>query len=809
MVDLDVVLGQLTFDEKVSLLSGADTWRTTPIERLGIAPLKLSDGPVGVRGDATTTAACFASAIGLAASFDPDLALAVGRALDDELATKGAQVLLGPTVNLARHPLGGRNFECYGEDPLLAATMAAAMITGIQARGRGACVKHFVANDTEYRRLSVSVEVDERTLREVYLAPFEAAVTAGVWAVMAAYPRIGGTHATEHRDLLDGVLRREWGFGGVVVSDWGATHSPRAAAAGTDLEMPGPARAYGDRLVGAVRRGEVSEADVDRRARAVLGLLSRAGRIGGPPLGAESAVDRAEHRDLIRRAGAAGTVLVRNDALLPLDPSVLSRVAVIGPNAHPGRIQGGGSAQVPAHRAVSPLEGLRQGLGGGVVVDWHPGCLAHKFLPQVPLEAWCDAGEVERPVRLEVFPTPDLSGDPVQARATRRIGALIQGLQDGMPDPMSWSRRWRGRYRAGASGPHTFGVTAVGPARVLVDGALVVDNWTAPLPGESFFTKGSAEARSAVDLEAGQEVDVVVEWSRGTDPDLVGLRFGILPPTDEDVMMAAAVAAAAAAEVAVVVVGLDADWETEGVDRAGWDLPGRQAELVGRVIDANPRTVVVVNAGGVVDLPWLERAPATLIVWYPGQELGHALADVLLGRVDPGGRLPVTFPARLEDGPTWLDVPGDADRLHYREGLFVGHRWYDARRIEPRIPFGHGLSYAELHLGPPVLAGDRADGGAEIVVPVENRSERAGRAVVQLYLEPPAGAHTRPVRALAAFAALDVPGRSTVEARLRVPRRRFEVWDPDRSGWVLPSGSYRLRVGASSADLGAAVAVER
>jgi beta-glucosidase len=806
--ELERSLADLTLEEKVRLLSGADTWRTTAIERLAIGALKTSDGPVGVRGDATVSAACFPAPIAVAATFDTGLAHEIGRAIDDELVSKGAQLLLAPTVNIARHPLGGRNFESFGEDPVLTSAMGVAVIAGVQHTGRrGACVKHFAANDVEYRRLTVSVEVDERSLREVYLAPFEAAVRAGVWAVMAAYPKVGGVHATEHAHLLQTILRDEWGFDGVVLSDWGATHGPEAVVAGLDLEMPGPPLGFGPRLLEAVRHGRIDEALVDRRVRALLGLLERAGRLEGSELPVEEAIDRPEHRALIRRVGAAGTVLVRNDGILPLVAARLTRVAVIGPNAHPGRIQGGGSAQVPAHRTVSPLDGLRDRLGD-VEVTWSPGCLTHRYLPFVPQERWVGPDGVDRPVLAETFASADLSGVPVVRRTTTGIGAFHHGPQTDLPDPLSWSRRWTARYQADRSGPHEFGVTAVGPARVIVDGVLVVDNWTAPERGESFFAKGSVERSGVVDLEAGQIAEVVVEWSRAPDPDLAGLRFGMLAPVDEERLLADARDAAAAADVAVVVVGLDAEWETEGVDRASWDLPGRQAELVARVLEANPRTVVVVNAGGVVDLPWLDQAPATLIVWYPGQEFGHSLAEVLLGDRDPGGRLPVTFPTRLQDSPTWLDVPGDGDHLHYREGVFVGYRWYDARELEPRVPFGHGLSYADLRLGPPSLVED--DGDRVVVqVPVHNHADRSGRAVVQVYLEPPPGPWARPRRLLAAFAALDVGPRDEAVAEVVVPRRRFEVWDPTGGVWVLPGGTYRLRVGASSRDLGEAVAVVR
>ncbi len=805
----DRLVAQLTRDEKVALLSGADVWRTAAIERLGIPATKTTDGPNGARGDSTTgaRAVCLPASISIAASFDAELVTEVGRLLGRETVRKGAQILLAPTINMARHPLGGRNFESFGEDPMLTSVMAVAYIAGVQDEGVGACAKHFVANDVEYARLTVSSEIDERTLREVYLAPFEAAVNAGVWSLMAAYPKLNGEHCTENRWLLTDLLRDEWGFDGLVMSDWGATHHrSRPIVAGMDLEMPGPPLVLGQGLLDAIEAGELTEADLDAPASRVVDMAVRAGRIGDLAADVEQSVDLPEERALAARAASDGMVLLRNEAaegqapVLPLDSSALTTVAVLGPNADPGVIQGGGSAQLPAHRVVSPLEGLATAFDQADVRH-HPGCLAHRYLPQPASDLW--AGDITR----EVWASSDLSGQPALTRPSSGIYNLTAGGIAELPDPMSWSMRWTADINVATTGTHEFSVFAVGPSRVLVNGELVVNNWDDTDPGDGFFQKSTTERRGSIDLTAGETATVEVEWSRGDDDLLAGLRFGYLAPVDEDAMLDEAVALAASSDVAVVVVGLDAEWETESHDRIMFGLPGRQDELVRRVVAANPRTVVVLNAGGPVDLPWLEDVPAALVAWYPGQEFGTSLAAVLSGDAEPGGRLPVTFPRRLGDAPTALDVPGDGDLLHYREGSMVGYRWYDTRSIEPLVPFGFGLSYATFEVGAATVLADGSE-GVSVSVPVTNTSNRPGKAVVQVYVEPPAGRLRRPLRLLGGFAATRLDGGASSTLTIVVPARAFEIYEPGQ-GWVTPAGEYRLHVATSSRDLLHSVSVER
>ncbi len=806
----DDLLRQLTTEEKVFLLSGSDVWRTFAVERVGLPALKVTDGPNGARGDSSTgaRAVCLPSSICLASTFDVDLVRDVGELLGRETQRKGAHVLLAPTINIARHPLGGRNFESFGEDPLLTSTMAVAYIEGVQAvEGVGACAKHFVANDVEFARMTVSSEIDPRTLREVYLAPFEAAVGADVWSVMASYPKLNGEHCTEHSWLLTDLLRDEWGFDGLVMSDWGAMHHhARPIIAGMDLEMPGPPRALGARLLAAVESGEVPMDVLDDRARRVIDLGIRAGRIGELEEAPEQSVDIPEDRAFARRVAQQGVVLLRNELVggqrvLPLEPSSVSTLAVIGPNVDPGIIQGGGSAQLSPHHLSSPLEGLSDGFGQVIAV---PGCRRERYLPLVPSQAWESAGD--RPLELEVFAGTDLGGTVVQERSTRSIGAMIMGGVEGLPNPNHFSNRWTGTLRIDQAGTHRFSVFACGESRVLIDGSVVVDNWTSPTMGDGFFQMASTEVVGSVDLTVGS-VEVVVEWTNDPAALIAGLRFGWLVPTDDDQLMADAVAAASSADAAVVVVGLDADWETESHDRPIFGLPGRQDELVRNVLAANPRTVVVLNAGGPVDLPWFEEAPAVMVGWYGGQEFGGALCDVITGVVDASGRLPVTFPKHLADAPTALDVPGDGTKLHYREGLFVGHRWYDARSIEPLAAFGHGLSYTEFAFGSLAVEID-ADGSAQVSFEVTNTGDRVGTAVPQLYMAPPSGANTRPVRSLCGFGSVVIDPGSTVIESINVPRRAFEIWTEDL-GWHMPAGPYELHLGTSSRALLGSVSLER
>ncbi len=798
---IDELLGRMSIEEKVSVLAGADLWHGTGVPRLGIPPIKMTDGPCGARGgryQGGTTAACFPCGTALAATWNPELVERVGAALAEEVRTKGAHLLLAPTVNIHRSPLAGRNFECYSEDPFLTARIAVAYIRGVQSRNVGACIKHFVCNDSEFERNTISSQVGERALREIYLAPFEVAVKeAKPWSVMAAYNRVNGTYASEHPRLLQDILRGEWGFDGFVVSDWYGTRSTAAAVeAGLDLEMPGPARHRGEKLHDAVKAGAVSESSLDAAVRRLLELTVRSGAFEQPEEAPEESVDRPEHRRLAREAAAEAIVLLKNEpGVLPLDRRAIQTLAVIGPNADAAQVQGGGSAGVTPHYSVTPLEGIRAACADGVAVRYERGCTNHRVLPVI------DARLVPSGFRVDYFGSPDLSGDPALTEHSDRIDFVWEGRIEPKVDPEIHSVRFAGTFAPTEEGAFTFSLTSVGRSRLFIDGTEVIDNWTQQIRGESYFGAGTIEMKAQLEMREGEEREIRVEYCRG-NPFISGIRVGALLPVPDDLIDRAA-AAAAEAEAAVVVVGLDDKWEGEGGDRLDMELPGRQAELVEQVAAANPNTVVVVNAGSPVAMDWLDRVPAVLEVWYPGQELGNSLADVLFGEVNPSGKLPTSFPKRIEDNPAYLNYPGENGEVLYGEGLFVGYRYYDRKRIEPRFPFGHGLSYTRFDYGELHMGSDRIGPGDELVVDVEvaNVGDRAGREVAQLYLCDVECSLVRPEHELKAFCKVALAPGERKTLRFTLDPRALSFYDPAKEDWVAEPGEFEVRVGSSSRDI--------
>ncbi len=798
--DLNALLAELTLSEKVALLAGRGMWVTVAIPRLGIPAIKVTDGPNGARGSGASgaSAASFPVGSALASSWNTGLIRDVGRALGQEARSKNAQVLLGPTVNLHRTPLGGRNFECYSEDPYLSGHIACAFIDGVQAESVGACIKHFVCNDSEFERHTISSDVDERTLRELYLTPFELAVRhAGPWTVMSSYNRVNGTYTSSHRNLLRDVLKDEWGFDGVVISDWGAALETEAnLSGGLDLEMPGPTRTRGEALEAAVRDGRVAETDVDDAVRRMLRLIARSGRFANPEPQPERSEDRPEHRALARRAAAEGMVLLKNAGMLPLDPERIRRLAVLGPNAERGQIQGGGSSAVFPHYQVMPLEGIRQ--AGNWQVDHAPGCFNHKYLPMPGPGMLTFDGEPG--ARLSLFAAGDST--PALTRQVELgfspVGGLALNMMAGNRVGAEFTARLEADLVPEQSGEHAFGLLSSGLARLYLDDEVLIDNWTDQQPGDAFFGQGSTEKRAAASLEAGRCYRYRIEYQSRPGTMISGVRYGILPPQPDD-LTAEAVAAAGQADAALLVVGSNADWETEGNDRTSLELPGAQNALIEAVLDANPNTVIVLNTGAPVAMPWLERAGAVIQAWLPGQEFGNALADVLCGAVNPSGRLPCTIPRRLEDTPAFTSYPGEAGHVLYGERGFVGYRWYDSRAIEPLLPFGHGLSYTTFHYHPLRLSahGD----GVQIDVDIENSGARAGQEVVQVYVAPGASRVQRPDQELRAFAKLSLEPGEVRTATLTLTPRDFAIWDVAGGAWLREAGAYEIRVGASSRDI--------
>ncbi|MEV5970930.1 glycoside hydrolase family 3 C-terminal domain-containing protein [Streptomyces sp. NPDC051921] len=792
---VEAALAKLDLDAKTRLLAGQDMWSLPALPEIGLASLVMSDGPIGVRGvrwTADDPSVALPSPTALAAAWDPALARRAGRLLAQEARRKGVHVLLAPTVNLHRTPLGGRHFEAYSEDPFLTGAIGTGYVRGVQDGGVGTTVKHFVGNDAETDRFTVDNKIAPRPLRELYLAPFEAIVkNAHPWGIMTAYNQVNGTTMTEHRHLVNEVLRGEWGFDGYNVSDWMAARSTRGdIEGGLDVAMPGPRTVYGEALATAVRAGEVDETAVDAAVRNVLRLAARVGVLDGAPAAVTEPPAPVDGDALAREIARRGFVLVRNEnGALPLERG---SVALSGAAARDARVLGGGSAQVFPEHTVSPLDGLTAALPEGslsYVVGADP---SDELAP-------ADQGFTLRAV------CRDAAGD-VLGEGSLPNGQ-VQWIGDDLPAGVTHdalaSIEVVGTFTPRESGEHSFGTRGLGAyaltvaGRVLFDGVQAMGPETDPF--EAFF--GSPVERGTVALTAGETVEVSLLHTLDKEfaAPLPAVMFSFVhlgPRRDPDELIAEAVEAARAADTAVVVVATTERVESEGFDRKDLALPGRQDDLVRAVAAANPNTVVVVNAGSPVELPWREDVAAILLTWFPGQEGGAALADVITGAEEPGGRLPTTWPVALADVPVTEVTPTDGE-LDYAEGVFIGYRAWDKAGAVPAYPFGHGLGYTTWTYDSLVATPESA------TVRLTNTGARAGREVVQIYLAPVADGVERPARWLAGFASVEAGAGETVEVTVELPRRAFEIWDEEKGGsgaWTFVPGGYEVLAAHSLSD---------
>ncbi|MEU5927196.1 glycoside hydrolase family 3 protein [Streptomyces antimycoticus] len=788
---VEAALARLDLSAKARLLAGQDRWSLPALPEIGLKSLVMSDGPIGVRGvrwAADDPSIALPSPTALAATWDQDLARRAGVLLAQEARRKGVHVLLAPTVNLHRSPLGGRHFEAYSEDPYLTGVIGAGYVNGVQSGGVGTTVKHFVANDAETERFTVDNLISERALRELYLAPFEIIVAnARPWGIMTAYNAVNGTTMTEHRRLVNEILRGEWGFDGFNVSDWTAARSTKGAIeGGLDVAMPGPTTVYGDALAQAVRDGWVEEATVDDAVRNVLRLAARVGILEGASPVVTGLPDLIDGEDLAREIARRSFVLVRNEReALPLKPGT---VALIGAAARDARVLGGGSATVFPSRIVSPLEGLTAAL------------------PE---------GALSYAVGADPSTEPAIAGQGFELRAVCRgaDGTVLgtRGVPDGqihwngsdLPEGVTPEHlhtiELTGTFTPRETGPHTFGIKGIGAFRLSVDGTTYYDDiqrldnddpfagiFDAPVP------RAQAELTAGEPVEVSLTHDVAVSGDEALMRDITFALAHQEPRRDPDELIAEAVEAARTADTAVVVVATTDRVESEGFDRTDLRLPGRQDDLVRAVAAANPRTVVIVNSGSPVELPWREEVAAVLLSWFPGQEAGAALADVLTGAHEPGGRLPTTW-GSLDDAPVTQVIPEDGE-LPYSEGVFIGYRAWEMEGRTPAYAFGHGLGYTDW-----AYESVESD-GTTVAVRLRNSGERAGREVVQVYLSPSEPDAERPARWLAGFAGVEAGPGESAEVTIGLPRRAFDIWDEKTSTWSLVSGSYEIEVGRSITD---------
>ncbi len=787
--EITELVAKLTLAEKARVVSGETMWKTYALPSIGLRSMTLSDGPSGVRGpiwDERLPSLTLPSASCVSATWNRAALASVGHISAFEARNKGVDVVLGPTINLHRSPLGGRHFEAYSEDPLLTGELAAAYVSGLQEQGVAATPKHYIANDSENERFTLNAVVDEQTLHEVYLAPFEQAVReARTWSIMSSYNSINGVTGSEN-DLLRNPLSTVWGFDGMVVSDWTAVRSVvESGNAGNDLAMPGPRTPWAEGLENAVASGAVSEAALDEKVARILLLAKRVGALGSSVTKEVTPINgRAE----IRKIAADGMVLVRNNGILPLKPE--TAISLIGSHAKFGRVQGGGSATTVSEAPVHPLVGIQaQGKNVSYAVGFH----AVDSLDDFPLDQLVD-GEI-------VLDWIDIDGKS-HGRESRKAGFYLADTAD-LGESVKGLRA-SVQFTANETALHRFGGGGIGTHTYRVNGEVVHTDKLEIHEGMDLAEAFLAPPQTYFDymVEAGTTVTVELAFIGGLPSFMSGFSgfFGYRAPRlSEDAEWAKAIEAAKAAEVAVVVVGTTALVESEGYDRKDLLLPGRQNELVEAIAAVNPNTVVVVNSGSPVELPWKEKVSAILLTWFPGEEFGNALADVLFGQSEPGGRLPTTW-GPLSEAPVTNTNPTNG-QLVYSEGINIGYRAWIKEGRKPNYWFGHGLGYTSFEFSDLNVAAEASTtADMKVAVKVTNTGNRTGQSVVQVYLRRKNTSVNRPELWLAGFEKVSVASGASVEVTVSVAARRFAHYD---GGWQFEAGEFEVLVAQSAELVGA------
>ena len=828
-IDIDRALNELTIKEKIDFLSGIDNWHLQPIDRLGIPKLRMSDGPNGVRGTKGfngTAAACLPNATCLAATWDIDLIRKGGELQGDEALAKGASVILGPTMNMQRSPLGGRGFESFSEDPYLSGSMAAATVQGIQSKGVAATAKHFVCNDQEHERNIVNSIVTDRALREIYTLPFQLTqLWAKPWCYMTSYGKVNGLHASENAHLLQDILRGEWAADTLVMSDWyGCYSAAESVKAGLDIEMPGPPYARGGQINHALMCGKLTEYDLDCRVREILKLINRVLPLGIPSDAPESTIDTPETSAKLREIAADGIVLLKNDRkVLPFDSN--KSIAIIGPNAKmTNTYAGGGSASMAPYYVVSPYEGI---ILQAKHAKYTEGCTGYKKLPL--LSNLCQTPDGSKPgLHMKCYDLPPSSPDRKLLEEVH-VSSTDATMFDFLPRTVTaahplWYATLTGKLTAETTGDHKFSLSVAGTGKLYLDSKLLIDNATKQTKGDSFFGLGTAEEYGTVHLKKGQTYSITLDYGSlitsplitpGGDIQSGGLRIGCTAVTDPRSELNKAIELAQSVDQVILVAGLNADWESEGYDRTDMSLPGLTDELVTRVTAANPNTAVVIQSGTPVAMPWASNVPAILQTWYGGNETGNAIADVLFGSVNPSGKLPLTFPLRTEDNPAYLNFRSERGRALYGEDIYIGYRFYEKTKKPVLFPFGHGLSYTTFSISDLSLSfsdpTSTSTSTTTVTIKPPNRTTTLtatvhltntghfpGSQTLQLYIKPPHPSPTsisRPIKELKGFAkVLLQPGeQKTVEIQT-LARYAFSFWDERRKAWCVEKGRYQIGV---------------
>jgi beta-glucosidase len=789
---VDTLLGKMTLEEKIEIIGGENTFYTHPFPHLEIPSLKMSDGPLGVHDYGPTTA--YPASIALAASWDVELAKGVGAMMGRDARARGVNFILAPGMNIYRAPMNGRNFEYFGEDPFLASRMAVSVIEGIQQQGVIATAKHFVANNEEYGRLEVSSDMDQRTLREIYLPAFEASVKEGkVGSVMDAYNPVNGVFMTQNGYLNNEILKQEWGFDGILMSDWGATHDGVAAAnGGLDLEMPSAAYMYKDTLLAAIKDGRVSGATIDDKVRRILRKAIEFGFLDRPQTVSDIPLLSQEGRHVALQEAREGMVLLKNAGnILPLNKAKIKRIAVIGPDAYPAVIGGGGSSLTKPFNSVSYLEGISDYLGTTANVLYAVDVPALEEVFQNSEFVTAPGGSVG--LNGEYFNNENLEGAPALVRTDPHVDFHWGDGSYAANEPVDhFSARWTGYFVPNKSGDYTLYTNSDDGVRLYLDDERVIDDWQ----------RHSETVNSCVRrLESGRPYKIKLEYFERVGTATVGLgvsaiELGVGRETK---------ALAAKADVVILCVGFDPATETEGSDRT-FVLPAGQDELIQQITSVNKNTIIVLTSGGNVDMSrWIDRVPGLIHAWYPGQEGGTALAQILFGDYSPSGKLPASFERLWEDNAAFNSYyPANGEkRVRYSEGVFVGYRHFDRSTTKPLFAFGYGLSYTTFVYSNLSVAPNGGSLSQPVIVSFDmtNTGHREGAEVAQLYVGDPHASVPRPVKELKGFARVNLKPRETKHVTIRLDRRSFSFYDVNKKDWNAEPGEFLLLVGASSDDI--------
>lgn len=791
---------------------GSDLWHTTAIERLNIPMLTVSDGPNGVRGSRTfngTPSACLPAATGLGSTWNKELIYQAGELLAGESKAKGVHILLAPTVNIHRSPLGGRGFESFSEDPLLSGYLATHYIKGVEDNGIATTIKHFVCNDQEHDRSAVSSIVTERALREIYLVPFQIAIReANPKGIMTSYNKVNGTHASESFKLLKDILRDEWNFQGMVMSDWWGTYGcSEAINAGLDLEMPGPSVWRKERLVRAVKSKKVTPESLNRRVEKVLELINFSSKSGIKPGTKEQTSNTPQTAKLLRRLAAEAVVLLKNNNnVLPLKKD--KKVLVIGPNAKiVTAVSGGGSAALRSYDIVTPYQGIVNKVSENNV-EFSLGCYSHKELPLVADYVKTSAGT--QGLDLKVYTKPPGSSDRQVVDAITTDRGFVS-LNDYYHPEIARSENtyvdFTAKLSVPKSGLYDFGLSVLGTAKLYIDGKLIVDNSKDQVRGYCFFGSGTVEKNGAVELVEGKEYDFLVEFGSCGTSDLTrsdtidnadgGVNIGMAEHIVPEDSIAIAANLSKKFDQVVVIAGLNKEWEAEAYDRDNMDLPPYTNELIEAVLKANSNSVVVIQSGTPVEMPWVDQASTLVYTSFGGTELGNGLADILFGDFNACGKLPVSFPIKLQDNPSYLNFKSEGGRVLYGEDVYVGYRFYEKMKRDVLFPFGYGLSYTTFDMSNPNASIENQT--LQVSVDVTNTGKIEGAQIVQVYVSQHTPSINRPVKELKGFDKVFLKSGETKTVSISIGLKyATSYWDELEDSWIMEKGKYDVIVSDSS-----------